>query len=268
MKRFASTYRFSGFAAPRTFGTRAVTCLLTIAMVTACMWSGGGFVTSGAEAAAADSCFPSNNPFKVRISWTVVERDLAAPPASEPVVADVTAVITQVYRPDLTVDYTALDRLSTPEYKKMTGLDCEGVAAPPAPGTPAPAADRPRLDQVRQVDPTTVVAFLSVPGHAAGPAPGATPAKVGVNGEGTPYPGTVVTDAVYLVVFVQRDGHWTIDFLSGAQVNFSDVVSKDPQLRANGGTYSVEAIDLRDTGMPALPADCILLATPEATPGS
>ena len=87
-----------------------------------------------------------------------------------------------------------------------------------------------------------------------------------MNLDGTPDASTVIYDAVSLVVFVQRDGQWVIDYLSGPIVIFSDVVPNDEQLRKNGATFTVQAIDLRDKGMPAFPPDSTLIASPEASP--
>lgn len=281
MNILSSTHRINGSSSPRNVGIRMMTVLLVAIMAFAGMWSAGRQAGSAQSGAFTPGCSPSIF-HKAHIAWTATERYLAAPDAPPDVVTAVTDVIEKVYRPDRTMDYTSLDALATPEYHEMTGLDCSGVPTPPT--RPAPSAASPvagsseaspvavpgpaRLEQVRQTDDGIVSAFLVLPDSLFGPRPGATPASdLPVSYDGTPDPSmTVVYDQVNLVVFVQRDGRWMIDYLSGGFVQFSDVVPNDEQLRKSGATFGVDAIELRDHGMPALPADVTLIASPEATP--
>jgi len=183
------------------------------------------------------------------------------------------------------MDYTALDALATPEYHEMTGLDCSGVPTPPkrptqsaaspvagsSEASPVAVPGPARLEQVRQTDDGIVSAFLVTPGTRFVPKPGATPGSDAPalidspTGVVSSTPGEV-TDGVDFVVFVQQDGKWMVDYLSGGFVQFSDVVPNDEQLRKSGATFTLEAVELRDHGMPALPADVTLTASPEATP--
>ena len=233
--------------------------------------TGSHSIAAAQSGAFTPECSPSIF-HKARISWTTTEHYLAAPDAPAEVTAAVTNVIEQVYRPNGMLDYTALARLVTPAYREMTGLNCDGVSTPPA-ATPSAEASpvvksgQMRLEDVRQADATTVSAFVVLPGQAFGPKPGSTPGSgASMNLAGTPDASTVVYDAVSLVVFVQRDGQWMIDYLSGATVIFSDVVPNDERLRKSGATFTVDATALRDHGMPAFPPDSTLVASPEASP--
>lgn len=263
---------------------RIMTLLLVGTVAFAGMWSGGRQTASAQSGAFTPGCSPSIF-HKARISWTATERYLAAPDAPPDVITAVTEVIEKVYRPDRTMDYTALDALATPAYHEMTGLDCSGVPTPsmrPTPSAASPVASSSgaspvavpgpaRLEQVRQTDDGIVSAFLILPGTRAIPDPDVTPgneAPTPINsatGINTP-PGYKLTDGVNFVMFVQRDGQWMIDYLSSGMVNFSDVVPNDEQLRKIGATFSVDAFELRETGMPDLPSNVTLIASPEATP--
>lgn len=271
MKMRSSTRRFHALPSSRDRGTRVLTSLLVAFVAFAGMWSGGGLVASAQSGGFTPGCSPAIF-HNARISWTTTEHLLAAPGAPADVVTAVTAVIEQVYRPNGAMDYAALDRLATPTYREMTGLDCAGVPTPPAAtpsaeASPAATPGASYLDQVRQTDDGTVSAFVVLPGHAFGPKPGATPGGgAAMNLDGTPAASTLVYDAVSLVVFVQRDGQWMIDYLSGPLVIFSDVVPNDEQLRKRGATFTVNAIDLSDKGMPAFPPGSTLIASPEASP--
>ncbi|MGI8485622.1 MAG: hypothetical protein ACR2OU_15340 [Thermomicrobiales bacterium] len=263
---------------------RIMTLLLVGVVAFAGMWSGGRKGASAQPGGFTPGCSPSIF-HKAHTTWTATERDLAAPDAPPDVVTAVTDVIEKVYRPDRTMDYTALDALATPAFHEMTGLDCSGVPTPPArPTQPAtsPVAGSSEaspvaipgpayLDQVRQTDDGIVSAFLVQPGMLFVPNPDATPGS-GVSSEIDPETGVIisttgmVTDAVSFVVFVQRDGEWMIDYLSDMFMQFSDVEINDPQLRQNGLLVGVEASKLRDHGMQELPPDVTLIASPEATP--
>ncbi len=280
----SSSHRNNVSSSPRDFVIRMTTVLLVAAMACAGAWSGGGQVASAPSGGFTPGCSPSIF-HKAHISWTATERYLAAPDAPQDVVAAVTDAIEKVYRPDRTMDYTALGALATPEYHEMTGLDCSGVPTPPMRPTPSAAspiagsseaspvavAGPARLEQVRQTDDGIVSAFLVTPGTRSIPNPDATPGNEAptqidsATGVDTP-PGYKLTDGVAFVVFVQRDGQWMIDYLSGTSVQFSDVVPNDEQLRAIGAMFVVDAIELRDMGMPDLPPDVTLIASPEATP--
>lgn len=282
----SSSHRNNVSSPPRAVVMRMTTVLLVAAMAFAGAGFGGGQEASAQSGGFTPGCSPSIFN-KAHISWTTTERYLAAPDAPADVVAAVTDVIGKVYRPDRTMDYTALDALATPEYHEMTGLDCSGVPTPPMRPTPSeaspvagssgvspvavPASAPARLEQVRQTDDGIVSAFLVLPGTRSMPNPDATPG----NEVSTPsdsatgvdtLPGYKLTDGVALVVFAERDGQWMIDYLSGGMVSFSDVVPNDEQLRKLGGTFAVDAAELRDKGMPAFPPDSTLVASPEATP--
>ena len=284
MKILSSTHYINGSSTPRNVGIRAMTVLLVIVMTFAGLWSGGAQPAIAQSGGFTPGCSPSFF-HKAHITWTATERYLAAPAAPPDVVTAVTDAIEKVYRPDGTMDYAALDALATPAYREMTGLDCSGVTTPPMEATPSTASPvagssdaspvavpaPAYLDQVRQTDDGIVSAFVVLPGHAFGPKPGATPGS-GVTAQIDPETGAIisttgmVTDAVSFVVFVQRDGAWMIDYLSAMFVQFSDVEINDEQLRKNGLLFGVEAAKLRDHGMPELPPDVTLIASPEASP--
>ena len=280
----SSSHRNNVSSSPRDFVIHMLTVLLVAAMAFAGAWSGGGQAASAQSGGFTPGCSPSIF-HRAHISWTATERYLAAPDVPADVVAAVTDVIEKVYRPDWVMDYSALDALATPGFQEMTGLDCSGVPTPPM--RPTPSAASPiagsseaspvavpgpaRLEQVRQTDDGIVSAFVVTPGTRSIPNPDATPGNEAptpidsATGIDTPS-GYKLTDGVAFVVFVQRDGQWMIDYLSGGFVQFSDVVSSDELLRKNGGTFAVDAAELRDKGMPAFPPDSTLVASPEATP--
>ncbi len=280
----SSSHRNNVSSSPRDFVIRMTTVLLVAAIAVGGAWSGGGQAASAQSGGFTPGCSPSIF-HRAHISWTATERYLAAPDAPPDVVASVTDVIEKVYLPDRTMDYTALDALATPEYHQMTGLDCFGVPTPPMRPTPSEASPvagssgvspvavpaPARLEQVRQTDDGIVSAFLVLPGTRSMPNPDATPGNEvstpsdSATGVDTP-PGYKLTAGVAFVVFAERDGQWMIDYLSGGMVSFSDVVPNDEQLRKLGGTFAVDAAELRDKGMPAFPPDSTLVASPEATP--
>ncbi|MGC4108113.1 MAG: hypothetical protein QM753_17455 [Thermomicrobiales bacterium] len=205
----------------------------------------------------------------VRISWGEVERALAAPDASAEVADALTVEMRQVYRSDGSMDMHALEALLTPELRESAGVDCSGMdAPPPMAGTPVSEDRQAYVDQVRQIDARTVSAFIVLPGMMFQPAPGATPAAVGVV-DGTPLPGTEIVDAVQFAIFVQEDGEWKISYLSMGMVVFSDVAPKG-QAPSDGfiGSWGYPAADLRATGMPDVPEGSEVVASPVATPAS
>lgn len=217
--------------------------------------------------AALEACSPVGF-HTVRIAWGEVERALAAPDAPAEVVEALTAEIRQVFRPDGWMSMHALEAMLTPELREATGIDCAGVAPPPpVSGTPVSDDRQAYVDQVRQIDAQTVSAFIVLPGRMFQPAPGATPAAVGM-ANGTPLPGTEIVDAVQFAIFVQQDGAWKMRYYSGGTlVVFSDVAPKG-QAPSDSfiGSWTYPAADLRATGMPTLPEGSEVIATPVSSP--
>ena len=257
-------------AGTRAGGRRAVRIALALAVAIVAL--AGAFahtMPSRAEATppsfeALEACSPVGF-HNVRIAWGEVEKALAAPDASADVVEALTAEMRQVYRSDGSMDMHAFESLLTPELREAAGVDCSGVAPPPpVSGTPVSEDRQVYVDQVRQIDAQTVSAFIVLPGMMFQPAPGATPAAVGV-ANGTPLPGTEVVDAVQFAIFVHQDGEWRIDYITFGLIIFSDVVPRDSTLRASGATWTVTASEVRAHGMPTLPADSELVATPVAS---
>lgn len=206
-----------------------------------------------------------------RIAWGDVERALAAPDASADVVEALTAELRTVYRADGSMDMHALEALLTPKLHQESEMDCSQIGTAPAPGAPIAQNRLAYLDQVRQVDAQTVSAFMVLPGRMFQAAPGATPEVVG--GEfgptgATPYPGSVVVDAVQFAIFVNQDGVWKLDYLSfGSMVVFSDVAPIG-QAPSDGfiGSWGYSAADLREHGMPSVPEGSEVVASPVASP--
>lgn len=259
MKMGSPTRRFRASPPPHALGAHVLAGLLVAAVIFAGTWPSGGRLTGAQESGSTAECNASHL-YKARISWTATERYLAAPDASPDVVAALTNVITQVYRPDWSLDIVALDALSSPAFREMTGLDCTGVTAPPLTDSDV----RPvLLDQVRQADETTVSAFVVLPGYVLETNPDLAQKP---DGSSTPDTDTTQYDAVTFVVFVQRGGEWNIDYLSGGIVKFSDVVPNDKHKREIGANLTVRASILRDGGLPAIPTDMALIASPEASP--
>lgn len=252
------------------FDRRHAWVLVALSALVALM---GIVVGPGVIANAQTNPFATCNPGVFRhanLTWTELERYLAAPETSGDVASLLTDQIREIYRIDGTMSYMALEGMLTPKFREALGIDCSVEGTPPATGPELPADRLAYLDQVRQVDATTVVAFIVLPGMSFEAAPGATPAMVGgeIGPDGaTPYPGSVAVDAVQLVVFVQQDGAWKINYLSMNSVTFSDVVGKGMVPKDDFiGHWSVPAAQLRESGMPEFPADAEILASPVASP--
>lgn len=223
-----------------------------------------------ASAQASDTCGPVAI-WNVSVSWGALERYLAAPAASPETVDALAPLIRQVYRSDGSMDWIALDGLMTPALREAAGWDCSGEPAPAPLATPLPEADQGYLDQARQVDPNTVFAFIVFPGRAMRALPGATPASEILDAsmpiEGTPLPGTEITDGIVMVVFVQRDGQWTIDLLTGTTVRISDLVIDDGNGPPRGGIM-LDVRTVRESGLPEFPPEVKQVGTPAASPES
>ena len=264
-------HRFSIRRIPMTAPANIVGAHLGMALLAAAVVFAGALPGGGREARAQAGDHEAKCSveimWKAQISWSAATRALTAPAAPPDVAATLTDVIDEIYSPDWTMDIAALDAVATPEYRTMTGLDCGNRVSTPV--AQAPEAVRARLDQVRQVDETTVSAFVMLPDHPIDLEPNAGPASdASSRADGTPDSPEIRFDAVSLVVFVLRDGRWMIDYLSGGAVQFSDVVPKDRSEREAGDTFMQNVRVLYRRGMPEIPSSMMLLATPEATPAN
>jgi len=176
------------------------------------------------------------------IARAEVARLLSAPDAPADVIAELDVLVQAWGGAATRGDLAGLVTVMTPEFAAFTGFSCAAPDATPVvpiatPATPVSVATF-QLDQVRVTDDGVVSGFVVIAGG--------TFAEDGTE-----------SDSVRFVVGRPVDGELRIDFFAPSVI-FPDVSSEHDAL-----VVSVTAAELRESGLPELPADAMAIATPD-----